>query len=728
MKHDTPIFAGLFLVALSFVLSMGCSSSLVDAVQGDVARAIDATLSSLSIDTGTLTPAFAPTVTDYAAAEDDLVSSLAITAVKVEPGSKIEVRVGLDAWAEIASGSVTGALAVGSGDATIEVRVTANDGTTTRTYSIRVIRRTLSGLLPSAGSLVPAFASGLTNYVLDVPSATSSITLAPTVVHAETTASVRIAGGAWQAVASGAASPALGPLSLGDNRVEIKVAAADGTSNSYFININRSDLWARTTTSGAFSQGNATATDSSGNVYVVGSIDGSTSYDFGNGVTVAGGCDAVAGATSPGNAVIVKYSPSGTAIWARSVTGNSSVPSASPPNPPNTASDFLDVTVDLGGNIYVAGFLFGGVSNAYDFGNSVTWKPVSGGDNAILVKYDPTGAAQWVCRVTAASYGSSFNAVTADSAGNIYAGGWLYNNAAFTLSGSAASGSTPVTLTATKASGNNFVLAKYTSTGDILWAMTTSTATTQTSVITSLAIDSADMPVAAMTISGGGTFTIVASRSVSLPSTGANLAVVKFNTTPGYTQWQKAITNGSVATRALKVAVDASDNVLLAAIATDAGTLSLGGGVSVVTGLAAKNNFLLLKFASLDGAPIWARSLASAPDVAKAGCVDTDASGNIYVVGYLSGILPYNFGNGVMVTAPTSGTNAYLAKFDPSGSALWTRVPGSSASSIFTGISIAPSGSAIAVGQINGAATTFGAGASISGSSLTQPSIAVVKY
>ncbi|OYU71956.1 MAG: hypothetical protein CFE32_25150, partial [Alphaproteobacteria bacterium PA3] len=49
---------------------------------------------------------------------------------------------------------------------------------------------TLSGLVPSAGTLAPAFASGTTSYTASVPYATTDITVTPTAVNALATITV----------------------------------------------------------------------------------------------------------------------------------------------------------------------------------------------------------------------------------------------------------------------------------------------------------------------------------------------------------------------------------------------------------------------------------------------------------------------------------------------------------------------------------------------------------
>jgi hypothetical protein len=69
----------------------------------------------------------------------------------------------------------------------------------------------LSALVPSSGTLSPAFAANTTSYTASVNNAVSSITVTPTVEQANATIQVRVNAGAYTSVTSGTASGALEP-------------------------------------------------------------------------------------------------------------------------------------------------------------------------------------------------------------------------------------------------------------------------------------------------------------------------------------------------------------------------------------------------------------------------------------------------------------------------------------------------------------------------------------
>jgi hypothetical protein len=111
----------------------------------------------------------------------------------------------------------------------------------------------LANLLPSSGSLSPGFASGVTDYTVMVPNATSSLSLVP--VAFEPSAKVRING---TPVVSGVASAPVA-LSVGANTMTTVVTAQDGvTERVYTVRVLRAlspnaDLAGLALSSGALS-------------------------------------------------------------------------------------------------------------------------------------------------------------------------------------------------------------------------------------------------------------------------------------------------------------------------------------------------------------------------------------------------------------------------------------------------------------------------------------------
>jgi hypothetical protein len=77
--------------------------------------------------------------------------------------------------------------------------------------------------------------------------------------------------------------------------------------------------------------------------------------------------------------------------------------------------------------------------------------------------------------------------------------------------------------------------------------------------------------------------------------------------------------------------------------------------------------------------------------------VTVDGSGNVYATGYFTG--EASLGNGVTVTSYSpGGQDAYVAKLDNSGNALWAKDIGGTGSAWGFGIATDPSGYVYATG------------------------------
>ena len=180
----------------------------------------DATLATLTVSEGTLSPAFDAGTTSYSVSVINSVSEITITAAAT------------DGYADVA-GAGTYALAVGSNP--FDIVVTAEDGTTTKTYTVAVTRAaapalsndaTLASLTVSAGTLSPAFDAGTTSYTVGVANAVEAITF----TAAASDGKAGVAGAGTHA------------LAVGENRFDIVVTAEDGTTKTYTVTVARETL------------------------------------------------------------------------------------------------------------------------------------------------------------------------------------------------------------------------------------------------------------------------------------------------------------------------------------------------------------------------------------------------------------------------------------------------------------------------------------------------------
>jgi hypothetical protein len=209
----------------------------------------DATLRSLAVSAGSLSPTFVSSVAAYTDAVPYGTASLTVTPTVNESHATVQVKQDSGAFASVASGSASAAFTVPAvgGSSTVTVRVTAENGAT-KDYAIAVSQiapstvATLQGLAVSGASLTPAFAPATVAYAATLSNGTATFTVTPTVTESHATVQVKQDSGAFAPVASGSPSAALTAPAAGGATtvVTVRVTAQDGTTTQdYAITVDQ---------------------------------------------------------------------------------------------------------------------------------------------------------------------------------------------------------------------------------------------------------------------------------------------------------------------------------------------------------------------------------------------------------------------------------------------------------------------------------------------------------
>ncbi len=234
---DTTIFRSIIIRSVMilslFVLLSGCSDNGDDSKVNDE----NVNLTTLKLSSGTLSPLFDANTIAYSVEVANNVSSITVTPTAADTNSTITVN-----GQAVSSGSASQSINLPVGLTTITIVVTAQDGTTTKTYTVAITRlegvshnADLAGLsLSEGGILSPAFTANRLAYTAEVADDVSSIKATPTA--ADATSIITVNG---QAVSSGTASQSMN-LSVGPNTVTIVVTAQDETTTkTYTVVITR---------------------------------------------------------------------------------------------------------------------------------------------------------------------------------------------------------------------------------------------------------------------------------------------------------------------------------------------------------------------------------------------------------------------------------------------------------------------------------------------------------
>lgn len=193
-------------------------------------------------------------------------------------------------------------------------------------------------------------------------------------------------------------------------------------------------LWAKSAGRAFDDYGRSVTTDALNNVYITGSFQ-SANITFDS--TILMNTDTT---ETTYDMFVVKYDSAGTFLWAKSAVGDTSEYSRS-------------VSIDPSGNIFVAGNFN---SPTLAFGSTTLIN--SGSYDMFVVKYDTAGAVLWAN--SAGGGGIDYgNSTATDPYGNVYISG-VFASPTITIG----------TTTLTNSGAFNMYLAKYDSSGTVLWA------------------------------------------------------------------------------------------------------------------------------------------------------------------------------------------------------------------------------------------------------------------
>ena len=199
------------------------------------AASSNANLSHLVISGTTLSPSFAVNTTSYTASVNNKTTSVKVTPTTADVNASVTVN-----GVPVVSGTASGAIALNVGPNTITTVVTAQDGVTTKTYTVTVTRAASNNDFLNTLALKPYFTltqvagPAHRNYTATVNNNTPSVQVVATT--ADPTATLTVNGAV---VASGHPS-AIIPLNYGANTITVVVTAQDGVStNTSIITVTR---------------------------------------------------------------------------------------------------------------------------------------------------------------------------------------------------------------------------------------------------------------------------------------------------------------------------------------------------------------------------------------------------------------------------------------------------------------------------------------------------------
>jgi hypothetical protein len=398
-------------------------------------------------------------------------------------------------------------------------------------------------------------------------------------------------------------------------------------------------LWASQAGGTFVDHGYTVTSDESGNSFVAGWFYGT--------ITVG---ETTLTTNGLGDIFVAKLNSEGDFLWAKSAGGIENDKAAS-------------IAVDSDGNCYVTGY----------YGSTATFEGLpslisNGGSDLFIAKLDPNGNYIWAIGVGGSSNDSG-DAIVLSEDGNGYMTGRFNESISF--------GTTSLT----SSGDNDMFVAKFTSTGDFLWA--NKGGGTGSDFGDCIALDSSGNCLV------GGAFNATATfGTTSLLSRGDDeIFLAKFDSLGNYLWAIRA--GGDYYDTCYGIACDNAGNSFVTGAFTETAdfgttTLNSNGGTDVY----------VAKFDS-EGNSLWSEAAGGASSDDYGNAIITDPSGNCYITGQFGGTMMFESES----FTSNGDCDVFVAKLDSDGNFVWESSAGGISDDLGLGITINTDGDCIVTGS-----------------------------
>jgi len=329
--------------------------------------------------------------------------------------------------------------------------------------------------------------------------------------------------------------------------------------------------------------------------------------------------------------------------------------------------------------------------------------------NVFFAKYSPDGSVLWALRWTATG-GAAFQDSATDSSGNVYVTG-LYISSSLLMYDTKGN----LVRTLSNSGGYDGLVAKYTSSGDLLW--TSRHIGPVTTYPTGVAVDSSGNVYAGGTWDGASLTIYSAGEGSSnvFGTTGGQTDgyIVKYNSS-GIVQWSLKIVCSSYDNGGTSLKTDSSGNLYSVGINVFAAPTFYNANGTTGGSLAwngTTEGMWLAKWNS-SGTFQWALRFVTGDLNTSQGALCIDSSANLYVCSaYDSTLTLKNTGDGTAATMSNAGSyDSFLVKYSSAGSYIWNARVGGTGSADDIANAIDGSGNVYIMGRYTGTIIIYTSG------------------
>lgn len=324
-----------------------------------------------------------------------------------------------------------------------------------------------------------------------------------------------------------------------------------------------------------------------------------------------------------------------------------------------TVSDYSyigDVKVDFNGNVYITGDYRSDAP--VNLGNSITLPASSAIISFFIIKYNPTGVAQWAKTFTSNDGNSTGYGLAIDTNGYIYVTGQTYTTTGINLGGN--------NITLSGSSTSKMFLIQYNSSGVPQWVKSIDS-TSGYNQGKKVATDTNGHVYVTGSYNSNSDITLY--TDITLPSSSSDaIFTIKYNSSDGSIDWAKTIITGRYNISG-DITTDSGDYIYVTASYKSTSETNLGNGTTLPsTGDA--NAMCIIKY-DPSGTALWANVILNVGNGSSNGNgITSDSMGNIYVTGRYTSTVVINLDNGNTLPIPSSGYDIFVLKYKSDGTTL----------------------------------------------------------
>ncbi|WP_051203736.1 SBBP repeat-containing protein [Hugenholtzia roseola] len=420
--------------------------------------------------------------------------------------------------------------------------------------------------------------------------------------------------------------------------------------------------WAKGMGSTGQDDGRGIAVDGSGNVYTIGTFQGTVDFDPNAGTA---NLSSVIGL----DVFVQKLDASGNLVWAKRLGG--------------TLGDAgCGISVDGSGNVYTTGSFQGTVD--FDPNAGTAELTAAGNSDIFIQKLDASGNLVWAKRM--GSLGDDVGrGISVDGLGNVYTTGYFVGKVDFDPN----AGTTELTA----AGGSDIFIQKLDASGNLVWAKRLGS--TSSDVSNGISVDGSGNVYTTGYFRGTVDFDPNAGTN-NLISEGFSLDIfVQKLDASGNLVWAKGM-GGIDEDFGNGISVDGSGNVYTIGRFGMTVDFDPNAGTAELTAEGSRDIFVQKLDAS--GNLVWAKSMGGA-SLDTGNGISVDGLGNVYTTGSFGGTVDFDPNAGTAELTATDETDIFVQKLDASGSLVWAKSVGGKGWDSGYGIAIDGSGNVYTTGS-----------------------------